>query len=153
MSKWKQELQNLIAKDHQRHEEREASMEELKEQLKTFSGREYFESVIVPAFNKIKEVFEAEGLRVWMQWETNRAWLTIGRGQDKEVKYEVKVAGKTMTSRLYLMMNFGPQPEYPIGDVCEITGDKSGKDITNITTDDIADDFMTAYEAYLGKKS
>jgi len=159
MCEWEQKLQNLIDKAHQYHEEGEARVAEFKEQLESFCGKQYSQDVIVPAFNKIKERFEVKGSYVWIQWEANRTWLTIGYGQEvdgkqkytKEVRYQVEISVNTMKSRLYLPLSFGPIKEYPISDEREIAGNSIGKNISDVTIDDIVNDFIATYEMYLEK--
>jgi len=153
MCKWKQELQDLIKKDRQ-HKENIGV--DIKEQLNSFCGEQYFEGVVIPAFREIEKVFKDNGGHVWIHWEANHAWLTMGNGArvsgkkeyTKEVKYEIIISGRIMKSRLYQLMSFGPQKEYPM-DEHELTDGAKPKSIDDITSNDIIDDFMAGYEKYV----
>jgi hypothetical protein len=155
MCKWKQELQDLIKKDGQHKENTGVA---IKEQLNSFGGKQYFEDVVIPAFREIEKEFKDNGHNVWIHWEGNHAWFTIGYGAKlsdrkeytKEVKYEITILGGRMKSRLYQLMGFGPQEEYPI-DEHQLTDGAKGKSVDDITSEDIRDDFIVAYKAYVNK--
>jgi hypothetical protein len=153
MCEWKQELQALIKKDRQHKESTGAA---IREQSKSFYGEQYFEDVVRPAFQEIKTVFEENSSHVWIECEANHACLIIGcadtaSGKEeytKEMKYEVTISVRIMKSRLYQLMSFGPQKEYPI-DQHELTDGAKVKSIDDITSNDIIDDFMVAYKKYV----
>jgi hypothetical protein len=153
MCKWKQELQDLIKKDRQHKENTGAA---IREQFRSSCGEQYFEDVVMPAFQEIKTVFEENSSHVWIECEVNHACLIIGfadmaSGKEeytKEMKYEITISGRMMKSRLYQLISFGPQKEYPI-DEHELTDGAKGKSIDEITSNDIIDDFMAAYEKYV----
>ncbi len=154
MYKWKQELQDLIKKDRQ---QKDNIVENIKEQLNSFSGKQYFEDIVMPVFQEIKTVLEENGSHVCIESEANYAWLTIGyadmesskKEDTKELKYEITISGQMMESRLYLLMSFGPQKEWPIGDENELAGYPNGKSISDITSEDIREDFIAMYGAYV----
>lgn len=154
MCKWKQELQNLIKKDCQ---QKDNILVSVKEQLNSFCGKQYFENIVMPAFQEIKTVLEENGSHVCINSEANYAWLTIGyadmesgKKEDiKELKYEITISGRLMESRLYLLMSFGPQKEWPMGDENGLAGYPNGKSISEITSEDIREDFMAMYGAYV----
>lgn len=152
MYKWKQELQDLIKKD--RHQ-KDNIVVNIKEQLNSFSGQQYFEDIVMPVFQEIKTVLEENGSHVCIESEANYAWLTIGymesskKEDTKELKYEITISGQMMESRLYLLMSFGPQKEWPMGDENELAGYPNGKSISDITSEDIREDFIAMYGAYV----
>ncbi|MHC4353640.1 MAG: hypothetical protein ACYTE3_12655 [Planctomycetota bacterium] len=157
MCKRKQELQDLIKKDRQHNDN---TMVAMKEQLDSCCGRQYSGDVVITAFREIEKVFQADGRRVWIHVKAGRTWLTVGYGAkvsgkkeyEKQLKYQVEVSGKTMKSRLCQMRSAELQKEYPIGDEHEIAGDAGGKAIADITSKDIIDDFIAAFEGYANKK-
>ena len=57
-----------------------------------------------------------------------------------------------MKSRLCQIISVEQQKEYPIGDEHEIAGDTEGKKIADITSQDIIEDFIAAFEGYSDKK-
>jgi hypothetical protein len=154
MCKWKQELKELANK-HRQHKKN--IVLKIKEQLNSFCGKQYFENIVMPAFQEIKTVLEDNGSHVCIESEANYAWITIGNADmesgkkedTKELKYEITISGQMMGSRLYLLMSFGPQKEWPIGDENELAGDLKGNSIADITSEDIREDFIAAYGAYL----
>lgn len=158
MCKWKQELQDLIKKNRQQNENMGVA---IKEQLNSFCGKQYFEDVVIPAFREIEKELKDNEYHVWILWESNHAWLTLGYGAKlsgkkeytKEVKYEVEISGPTMKSRLYQKMSFGPQKEVPIGDAHEIAGDAKGRNIADITSEHIRDDFLSTFKDYVEMKT
>lgn len=158
MCSWQEALRDLIDEDRQRKENGAVI---IREALDSFCGKQHFQDVVIPALREIEKIFKDNGSQAWIHWEANRAWLTIGYGAKvggkreytKEVKYQVEVLGHTMKSRLYLMMNHGPQKEYPIADEHELAGEVTGANIAGITSKDITDDFMSAFEAYVNRQT
>lgn len=158
MYKWKQGPQDRIEEDRRHNQD---TMVAMNEQSDTSRGRQCLGDVVISAFREIEKSLEAEESRVWIHVEANRTWLTVGYGAKvsgkkeygKRLKYQVEVSGQTMKSTLYQLMGVGPQKEYPIGDGNEIAGDARGKDIADITSKDILDDFMATFEGYTNKKT
>ena len=158
MRKRQQEPRDLIKKDRQRDDD---TMVAVKERSDSFCERRHSKDVVIPALREIEKSSEAGGSGVWIHVEANRAWLTIGRGTrvsgriecTERLKYQVEVSGQAMISSLCRMIGSGPQKEHRINDEHEIAGDASGKNIADVTSKDIVDDFMAAFEAYAGREN
>lgn len=157
MYKWKQERQDRIEEDRRHNGNARVAM---KEHSDTSPERRCFGDVVVSAFREIEESLDGKEGRVWIHVEANRTWLTIGcaaeAGDEKEggkrLKYQVEVTGQTMKSRLYQLMSAEPQKECSIGDEREIAGGTRGKDIADITSKDIIDDFMATLAGHANQK-
>ena len=158
MYKWKQEPQDRIEEDRRHNDD---TMVATKEKSDLSCRRKYSGDVVISAFREIEKSLAAELGRVWIHVQANRAWLTIGYGArvsgkkvcTNRLKYQVEVSDQTMKSSLCQMMGVGPQKEHSVGDEHEIAGDANGKNIDDITSKDIIDDFMSTFDGYTNKKT
>lgn len=157
MLDWKQVIQNLIRGDCQEKEEQGVFLQSLaiKSTLAFAKRQEHFGDVVASAFREIKEVFEDQGYRVWIDGSS----LIIGcvdieSGDEeytKAVKYEIVLLGPMrMTSRMYLMLNLGPERIYPIEFERSIVATDLEYNITDVTSKDIIDDFKDVFMDYIG---
>lgn len=153
MYKCEQEQQDLVKKNHRR---KQNTMADTTEQSDSFCGRQHSGSVVVAAFREIEKMLDGEGCRVWIHVEADHTWLTIRHeamvGGEEEcattLKYQVDLSGHAMTSSLRQMVDVGAQKERLVSNEHEIAGVASGKSITDMTSQDVVDDFVTTLEAY-----
>ena len=154
MCEWKQELKDLIKKNRQQKQEWSIA---IKEALGSASGVQHVD-VVEPAFREIKKVFEEEGNHVRIDGRS----LIIGWGAKienkqeytEEVKYEIKLSDPPMKSQLYIKSFVaGIRQFFPISDEHEIAGKAEGKDIADVTSKDIIDDFIVVYGEYVNKEA
>jgi hypothetical protein len=129
----------------------------VKERSDSFCEKRHSRDVVIPALREIEKLFEAAGSGVWIHVEANRAWLTIGHGAmmsgrmecAERLKYQVEVSGRSMISSLCQMTGVGAQKN---GEH-EIAGDAGGKNVADVTSKDIIDDFTAEFEAYTNRKN
>lgn len=144
MADWKSELDKVFGDKENQEAETSRRLEQLKSGVPA-----YFETVVVPAFNELKEQLEKRDRQVEVRGNQDSASIEVRIHGVMEIHYAVHVLIWPTHVHLYVATKLREGGKSLRGESSIKRGSEDS--IENITKEDIVSDFLRLYKGQIGR--